>query len=145
MEKGNMLPEDWKQQLDGYDAIYFGAVGEYPSYQYADKLMRRRPNTSPRPHFPLGQSDPIPPRIRPIHLPTTLSTTPRDCLPPSQQETRRYRFLGRPREHRRRILVHWRKDVPRYRPRICRSRYHHDQDRSRSSFKVRIRALPEKT
>jgi tartrate dehydrogenase/decarboxylase/D-malate dehydrogenase len=22
-----MLPEDWKQQLDGYDAIYFGAVG----------------------------------------------------------------------------------------------------------------------
>jgi len=28
MEKGNMLPEDWKQQLDGYDAIYFGAVGK---------------------------------------------------------------------------------------------------------------------
>jgi len=24
-----MLPEDWKQQLDGYDAIYFGAVGTY--------------------------------------------------------------------------------------------------------------------
>jgi len=23
-----MLPEDWKQQLDGYDAIYFGAVGK---------------------------------------------------------------------------------------------------------------------
>ena len=24
-----MLPEDWKQQLDGYDAIYFGAVGGF--------------------------------------------------------------------------------------------------------------------
>jgi len=24
-----MLPEDWKQQLDGYDAIYFGAVGTF--------------------------------------------------------------------------------------------------------------------
>jgi tartrate dehydrogenase/decarboxylase/D-malate dehydrogenase len=29
MEKGNMLPDDWKQQLEGYDAIYFGAVGEF--------------------------------------------------------------------------------------------------------------------
>jgi tartrate dehydrogenase/decarboxylase/D-malate dehydrogenase len=34
MEKGNMLPEDWKQQLDGYDAIYFGAVGESLTDQY---------------------------------------------------------------------------------------------------------------
>lgn len=24
-----MLPEDWKQQLDEYDAIYFGAVGGF--------------------------------------------------------------------------------------------------------------------
>jgi tartrate dehydrogenase/decarboxylase/D-malate dehydrogenase len=34
MEKGNMLPEDWKQQLEGYDAIYFGAVGEFISDRY---------------------------------------------------------------------------------------------------------------
>lgn len=30
-----MLPEDWKQQLEGYDAIYFGAVGESVSDQLA--------------------------------------------------------------------------------------------------------------
>jgi len=83
-----MLPEDWKQQLDGYDAIYFGAVGEYPSYQYTYKLMSRRPNTSPRPHLPLGQFDPVPPRIRPIHLPPTMPTTPWYRMPPRQQETR---------------------------------------------------------
>jgi isocitrate/isopropylmalate dehydrogenase len=35
MEKGNMLPDDWKQQLDGYDAIYFGAVGQ-------SRMPRRR-------------------------------------------------------------------------------------------------------
>ena len=28
MEHGNMLPEDWKKQLEGFDAIYFGAVGD---------------------------------------------------------------------------------------------------------------------
>jgi tartrate dehydrogenase/decarboxylase/D-malate dehydrogenase len=35
MEKGNMLPEDWKQQLEGYDAIYFGAVGTYSQATYS--------------------------------------------------------------------------------------------------------------
>ena len=27
LEHGTMMPDDWKQQLDGVDAIYFGAVG----------------------------------------------------------------------------------------------------------------------
>jgi hypothetical protein len=141
-----MLPEDWKQQLDGYDAIYFGAVGEFISDQYIiDKLTSRRSNTSPRSHLPLGQSDSVPPRIRPIHLPSTVSTTPRYRMPPSQQEIRGYRFLGGPREYRGRILVHRRKNVPRYRPRVCRSRYHHDQNRSRPSFEIRFRARSEET
>lgn len=26
-EHGKMMPDDWKQQLEGFDAIYFGAVG----------------------------------------------------------------------------------------------------------------------
>jgi tartrate dehydrogenase/decarboxylase/D-malate dehydrogenase len=26
-QHGQMMPDDWKQQLDGFDAIYFGAVG----------------------------------------------------------------------------------------------------------------------
>jgi isocitrate/isopropylmalate dehydrogenase len=30
-----MLPEDWKQQLEGYDAIYFGAVGTYSQATYS--------------------------------------------------------------------------------------------------------------
>jgi hypothetical protein len=101
-----------------------------PPTDILDKLTSRRSNKGSRPHLPLGQSNPIPPRVRPIHLPPTMPTTSRYRMPPSQQEARRYRFLGRPREHRGRILVHRRKDVPRYRPRICRSRYHHDQNRS---------------
>lgn len=28
LAKGSMLPEDWKQTLSAYDAIYFGAVGD---------------------------------------------------------------------------------------------------------------------
>ena len=28
VEKGAMLPDDWKKQLEGFDAIYFGAVGD---------------------------------------------------------------------------------------------------------------------
>lgn len=37
-----MLPEDWKQQLDGYDAIYFGAVGESRQHHsYMGILMNR--------------------------------------------------------------------------------------------------------
>lgn len=27
LRHGKMMPDDWKQQLDGFDAIYFGAVG----------------------------------------------------------------------------------------------------------------------
>ncbi len=27
LRHGSMLPEDWKEQLDGFDAIFFGAVG----------------------------------------------------------------------------------------------------------------------
>ena len=26
-QHGQMMPDDWKQQLEGVDAIYFGAVG----------------------------------------------------------------------------------------------------------------------
>jgi tartrate dehydrogenase/decarboxylase/D-malate dehydrogenase len=26
-QRGQMMPDDWKQQLEGFDAIYFGAVG----------------------------------------------------------------------------------------------------------------------
>src|SRR5262249_44557407 len=27
LRHGKMMPDDWKDQLDGFDAIYFGAVG----------------------------------------------------------------------------------------------------------------------
>ena len=27
LEHGKMMPDDWKEQLNGYDALFFGAVG----------------------------------------------------------------------------------------------------------------------
>ena len=89
-------------------------------------LIFRRSNTSSGSHLPMGQSDPIPSRIRSIHLPKALPSVTRYRMPISEQEAWRYRFLGRPREYRRRILVHRRENVSRYRPRVCGPGYNHD-------------------
>jgi tartrate dehydrogenase/decarboxylase / D-malate dehydrogenase len=51
---GKMLPDNWFEQLRGFNAIFFGAVG-----------WRR----GTRPHLPVGQPAAVPPGLRPIREP----------------------------------------------------------------------------
>ncbi len=52
---GKMLPDDWKDQIGGHDAIYFGAVGW--------------PDEDRRPCVAVGFAAAVPARVRPVHQP----------------------------------------------------------------------------
>ena len=52
---GKMLPDDWKDQIGGHDAIYFGAVG------WPEKIAG--------PCLAVGLAAAVPPRVRPVRQP----------------------------------------------------------------------------
>ncbi len=54
-QHGAMMPDDWRAQLQTFDAIYFGAVG--------------------------GLAAEVPPRVRPVRQPASGAPVPRRPLP----------------------------------------------------------------
>ncbi len=52
---GKMLPDDWKDQIGGHDAIFFGAVG-WPAKIAGPRLA-------------VGLAAAVPPRVRPVREP----------------------------------------------------------------------------
>jgi tartrate dehydrogenase/decarboxylase/D-malate dehydrogenase len=98
---GDMLPDDWKTQIGGHDAIFFGAVGlpdKIPDHisLWGSLLKFRR-------EFDQYVN------LRPVRL------LPGVPSPLANRGARRYRFLHRSRKHRRRVFLDWRTHVPRYR------------------------------
>ncbi|MCS5794417.1 hypothetical protein LNP59_25440 [Klebsiella pneumoniae subsp. pneumoniae] len=64
---GKMMPDDWREQLQGFDAIYFG--------------RRRLAGYRSRPHFAMGVAAEVPPRVRSIRQPAPGAPVPRCPLP----------------------------------------------------------------
>ena len=64
---GRMMPEDWKAQIGGHDAIFFGAVG-----------MAR---AGAGPHLALGLAAAVPARVRPIRQPASGAPDARRPVP----------------------------------------------------------------
>jgi hypothetical protein len=70
------LPDDWKDQIGGHDAIFFGAVGW--------------PDEDSRPRVAVGFAAAVPPRVRPVHQPA-----------PGTPDARHHCTRGAPRRQRR--------------------------------------------
>ena len=102
-QHGQMMPDDWKQQLEGVDAIYFGAVGW--------------PADGARPRLAVGLAAQVPPRVRPVHQPAAGAPVRRRALPARRPQARRHRLLRRAREHRGRVHQPRRRDVRGHRAR----------------------------
>ena len=89
---GKMMPDDWREQLQGFDAIYFGAVGW--------------PDTVPD-HISLGVAAEVPPRVRSIRQPAPGAPVPqRPC--PLAGKRPAILILRGARKYRRRIFRPWR-------------------------------------
>src|SRR5579872_4885262 len=92
---GQMMPDDWKQQIGKHDAIYFGAVG-----------------------WPAKIPDHIPPGVRPICQFAPRAADAGRAVTACRQKARGHRLLGGAGKYRRRIFIGRRADVSRHRPRI---------------------------
>ena len=100
---GQMMPDDWKAQIGGHDAIFFGAVGwpaKVPDHVslWGSLLQFRR-------EFDQYVN------LRPVRL------MPGVPCPLAGRKPGRHRLLGRAREHRGRVLLGRRPDVRRHRAR----------------------------
>ena len=101
-QHGQMMPDDWKAQIGGHDAIFFGAVGwpeKVPDHisLWGSLLLFRR-------EFDQYVN------LRPVRLMPGVAS-------PLANQARRHRFLRRARKHRGRVLLGGRQDVRRHRPR----------------------------
>ena len=123
---GQMMPDDWKAQLDGMDAVYFGAVGW--------------PATVPD-HVSLwGIVAEVPARVRPVHQPAPGAPVRRRAVPAGRAQGRRHRLLRRAREHRRRIHQPGWRHVRRHRARGRGAGVGVQPLRRRPGAEVRLRA-----
>ena len=125
LKHGKMLPDNWFEELSGFDAIFFGAVG-WPDVVpdhislWGSLLQFRR-------------------ALRPVRQPAAGAADARRAQPAGRPRTRRRRLLRRPGEHRRRILQRRRQDLRRHRPRNRDAGNGHDPHRRRPHPQVRLR------
>ena len=93
-----------------------------------------------RSHFVVGLADQVPPGVRPVRQSAPGAADAGSAVAARQPQARRYRFLGGAREHRGRIFIRRRADVPGYRPRIRHPADGDDPDRRRPHPEIRVRA-----
>ena len=108
---GRMLPEDWKAQIGGHDAIYFGAVG-WPEKiprpcvslwgslllfrREFDQYVNLRPaRLMPGVTAPVVRRDGSPRQPGEIDMASSCARTPRASIPPSAAHVRGHRARDR--------------------------------------------------
>ena len=103
-QHGQMMPDDWKQQLDGCRR---------------DLLRRRRlAGHGGRQRLAVGFAAQVPPRVRPVHQPAAGAPVRRRAVSAGRSQAGRHRLLRRAREHRGRVHQPRRCDVRGHRARI---------------------------
>ena len=116
----------------------------------ADRLPRRHllrgrrlAGEDPGSRLPLGLAAPVPARVRPVHQPAARAPDAGRADAARQPQARRHRLLGRAREHRGRVLLHRRQDVPGHRARGRHPGNRDDAHRRRPRAAIRLRSRAE--